>query len=146
MVGLDLRREPADARELRRLRPEERGQRHAVHVAADRGRRRVHVAVRVHPYEAQRLVLPADEVRRGGDRAGREAVIAAENDRNPALLQGGERGLVESLADLRDLTDVLLRGIAERLHFGDGRHQIALVYDGKPEGRETLGQPGDPES
>ncbi len=102
--------------------------------------------MRVHPYEAQRLVLPADEVRRGGDRTGREAVIAAENDRNPALLQGGERGLVESLADLRDLTDVLLGGIAERLHFGDGRHQIALVDDGKSEGRETLGQPGDAES
>ena len=45
--------------ELGRLGPEQRGERHAVHVAARRSRRRVHVAVRVDPDQAERLAAPA---------------------------------------------------------------------------------------
>ena len=38
----------------RRLAAEQRRQRHAVHVSASRRRRRIHVAVRVHPDQAER--------------------------------------------------------------------------------------------
>ncbi len=49
------RRRRADRRELRRFLPEQRRERHAVHVAAGRRLGRVHVAVRVDPDEAQRI-------------------------------------------------------------------------------------------
>ena len=102
-----------------------------------RARRRVHVAVRVDPDEAERLVVAAHEVGGGGDRAGREAVVAAEHERNAALLERRERGLVEPLADARDLADVLLVRIAERLDFGNRRDEIALVDDGDARARSA---------
>ena len=106
VLGRHLRREAADARELRRLRSEQRGERHAVDVAAAGGRRRVHVAVRVHPDQAERLLVAPDEVRRGRDRSGGEGVVAAEHERNAPFLEDRERRLVEPLADARDLADV----------------------------------------
>ena len=54
------------------------------------------------------LFVAPEEVGGGGDRPGREAVIAAEHERNAALLERGERRLVELLADARDLADVFL--------------------------------------
>ena len=48
-----------------------------------------------------------------------------------------ERRLVELLADARDLADVLLRRIADRLDLGNRRDQIALVDDGACRARSS---------
>ena len=109
-VGKHLGREAADPRELRRLLAEQRRQRHAVHVAAQRRRRRVHVAVRVDPQQADRQVrcVCLAHSARGADRSGAEAVIAAEHERDRALGERRERRLVQLRADLRDVADVFL--------------------------------------
>ena len=71
-IGADLGRALSDARQLCRLRTEQRGERHAVHVAARRDRRRVHVAVCVHPQQADVLALRCGEIRSRADRPGAE--------------------------------------------------------------------------
>ncbi len=139
----DLRREAADARQFRGLGPEQRRQRHAVDVAAVRRGRRVDVAVRVDPDQSERFVFAPHELRGRRDRSRGEAVIAAEHDRQRALLQGGERRLVQLFADARDFADVLLLRIAERLDFRDGRDEVAFVDDGHSERGEPLRQSGD---
>ena len=88
----DLRREAADLRELGGSRPEQRGERHAVHVAAERRRRRVHVAVRVHPDAGRAAAALAGPMRRRGrHRSGAEAVVAAEHERQCRRLERRER-------------------------------------------------------
>jgi hypothetical protein len=54
--GMDLWGSPADSGQLRRLAAEQRGERHAVDVAAQRRGGRVHVAVRVDPQEPHRQI------------------------------------------------------------------------------------------
>ena len=110
-----------------------------------RARRRVHVAVRVDPDEAERLLLATHEIRRRRDRPGREAVIATEDERQTALFERRQRRLVEPLADFRDLADVLLVRVAERLDLGDRRDEVALVDDGDAERGQALAEPGDAE-
>ena len=63
--------------------------------------------MRVHPDQAQLLAAGVQGARRTGHRAGGEGVIAAENDREPALTHGflGARGQVGT-------------------HPGDGRQKI----------------------
>ena len=114
--GCTFGREPADARQLRRLLAEQRRERHAVHVAAAAARRRVHVAVRVDPDQRR-------SARRCGGRSRRwpRPSPAARLWSPPstsgiaALLEHRERRLVEPLADPRDLADVLLLRVAGRL-------------------------------
>ena len=72
-VRAHFRRARADLRELGRLRPEQRRERHAVHVAAGGRRRRVHVAVRVHPEQADLAAVRGREIRRRADRPGAPA-------------------------------------------------------------------------
>ena len=64
MLRQHLRREAADPRQLRRLGAEQRRERHPVDVAARRRGRRVHVAVRVHPDQAERLAARGGRSRR----------------------------------------------------------------------------------
>ena len=52
---------------------------------------RVHVAVRVHPDQAELLAALAQERRRRRHRSGAEAVIAAEHDRHRAFVERAER-------------------------------------------------------
>ena len=90
--------------------PEQRRQRHAVHVAAGRRLRRVHVAVGIHPDQAER---PRDgaphPVRAGRHRSGREAVIAAEHERQRTLVERrAGRQSWSRAADPRDRLDELL--------------------------------------
>ena len=144
VLGQHLRREAADPRQLGGLGAEQRRERHAVDVAAGRTRRRVHVAVRVDPDQADRLLLPADEIGRRGDRSGRQAVIAAEDERKPALLERRERGLVQLLADPGDLADVFLAGIAERFRFRDRRDDIPFVDDRHAERGQPFANARDP--
>ena len=70
------------------LGPEKRGERHAVDVARQRRGGRVHVAVRVDPEEADREVLRATSPLGGRrHRAGADAVIAAEHDRQRPFVE-----------------------------------------------------------
>ena len=75
---------------------------------------------------------------------GAEAVIAAEHDRHGALEQRLERRLIQLLADLGDLPDVLLALVSRLLRFGDRRGEVALVDDRAAEARDLLAEPGDP--
>ena len=84
-------------RQLGRLGSEQRRERHAVDVAAQRRRRRVHVAVRVDPQQADRQVLAcacAQSAAAATDPAA-EAVIAAEHERHRAFVERRERRLIQ---------------------------------------------------
>ena len=84
-------------------------ERHAVDVAAQGGGRRVHVAVRVNPEQANRQLLRSPRPMRGRrHRPGGEAVVAAEHKRQGAVIQTPARRLVQLLTDLRDVVDILL--------------------------------------
>ena len=67
------------------------------------------------------ISLPArrGEIGRRADRSGRQRVIAAEDDRERALLERLVDLLVELLADARDFADVFLRRVALGPGFGD---------------------------
>ena len=83
----DRRLLAADAGELGGFRPEQRAERHAVDVAGIAGVGTIHVAVRVHPDQSERLAARA-LIRRGRrHRARAEAVIAAQHDRQRALMR-----------------------------------------------------------
>src|SRR4029077_19039948 len=104
----------------------------------------VHVAVRIHPEQADRQLLRRASPFGGcrdGSRA--ETVIAAEDDRHRTLVERSQRGLVELLADLRDIADVLLVLVAQLLRFGNWRGQVAFVDDGTAQCGELLPKPGD---
>src|SRR3954466_15444843 len=72
-------------------------------------------------------------------------MIAAEHDRDPALFHDGERGLIEPLAYSRDLADVFLARITERLDLRDRGDQVARVGDGQAQGGEPLAEAGNAE-
>ena len=92
-----LGRRAADARQLGRLGAEQRRERHAVDVAAQRCRGRVHVAVRVDPQQADRQLLrrprptpprPRPTRRPGcGRRRARAAARRLASDASAALVQ-----------------------------------------------------------
>ena len=89
------------------------------------------------------LSVAAQEIRGRRDRSRREAVVAAEHEREAAFLEHGERRLVELLADARDLADVFLARIAERLGLGNRRDEIAGVDDRHAQRRQPFAEPGD---
>ena len=64
----------------------EEGDRHAVHVAGRRGRRRVEIGMRVEPQHEQRPPGLGGMARDARDAAHRQAVVAAEEDREGAAL------------------------------------------------------------
>jgi hypothetical protein len=114
------RRRRSDGRELIRLLAEQGRERHPVHVAGVGGLRRVHVAVRVHPDQSKRIRGHATNVigaRR--DRASRQAVIAAEHQRQCVCLVRSQRDVIQAAAHAGDLVDVLLRRIDGLRRFGN---------------------------
>jgi hypothetical protein len=139
----DFGREVADAGQFRRLRPQQRGQRHPVHVAARRRRGGVHVAVGVHPEQAERLVLSPGEFGGRADRTRREAVIPAEHERDPPFLERAQRRFVQLLADARDLADVALVRVARGFHLRNRRGDVPPFHDGVAERLQFLVQAGD---
>ena len=72
-------------------------------------------------------------------------MIAAEHERNPALFEDAKRRLVQLLAEARDLADVFLARIAERLDLRDRRDEIARIDDRDPEAGQSFAQPCNPE-
>ena len=109
-------------------------------------RRRVHVAVRVDPDQAERLAARAGRNRRSprpNRRPGSGRRRARAGCRRFSSTR--ERRLVEPLADARDLADVFLGRVAERLDLRDRRDQIALVDDREAERGEPFAEPGNAE-
>ncbi len=142
--GQHLRRETGDAGELRRFRAEERRERHAVHVAARRAGRRIHVAMRVDPQEADRqLPFGARPVRRGRNRSRGETVIAAEGQRQRACVERRAAGLIQRLADARDFADVPLVLVARAPRLRNRRRQVAFVGDVETERAQAIRKSGD---
>src|SRR6266545_4857537 len=102
--------------------------------------------MRVHPNQPEGLSFPPHEIRRRGDRPRRQGMITAEHERSAPLFEHPERGLVQPLADPRDVADVFLRRISFSLNLWNRRDEIAGVDDGDPEAGEPFGEAGDPES
>ena len=94
--------------------------------------RRVHVAVRVDPEQADLAALGRREVGRRADRSGRQRVVAAQHDRQRAVLVRLVDLLIELLAHARDLPDVFLLRIAFRLRLRDGRRRSPLSMTTQP--------------
>ncbi len=127
--------DPIDASSCRLL-AEQGRQRHPVHVAGGGRLRRVHVAVRVHPDQAERIRRhAANVVGARGHRAGGQAVIAAEHQRQRACLVRLQRDVVQAAAHGGDLVDVLLRRIDGLCRLGNRRGQIALIADRRTRAR-----------
>src|SRR5439155_24427344 len=104
----------------------------------------VHVAMSVHPEQADRQLLrPARPIGGGRDRSRPQAVIAAEHHRHRTLVQRSERRLIDLLADLRDVADVLLLLVAQLLRLRNRRREVALVDDGVSETNKPFAEPRD---
>src|SRR6516165_11730103 len=94
---IDGRRAAADADQLRRTEAAQARDRHAVHVTARGELAGVEVGVGIEPQHAQFAALLAAVPCDGCDRADAEAVIAAEQDRQPPLLYLAVHALVHQL-------------------------------------------------
>ena len=138
-----LRRERADLRELGRLGTKQRRERHPMHVAGQRGCRRVHVAMRVDPQQPDRQLLRLASPFGGRcHRSRAETVIAAEHHWHRPFVERSQRRLIELLADLGDVADVLFALVAQLLRLGNRRWQIAFVDDRVAECGEPFSEPG----
>ena len=139
------RRESADARQRLRPLPHDRGQRHAVEVAARRGLGGVGVGVSVDPQQPDPIAgaLFARRRRHPRDRPHRHRVIAAEDHRQPSREPDPAHHLGERLEDPRDLLEVagaLVSRAGERLDHGGG--EVALVDDLAPQAPDLLDEAG----
>ena len=116
---------------VERLRPQaqQRGQRHAVHVARGRGVRRVDVGVGVDPEHADLLALAAIELRHAGDGAGGQRVVAAQHQRRHAFFERLHHGLGGARAGFGNLLQVAGILAAEGLGLGDLDENVAAVGD-----------------
>ena len=116
--------------------------RHAVHVARGRGRRRVVVRMGVEPQDEQLAPCLGGVARHSGDRPHRQAVVAAEHQRQPPLAQD-RMGLAREVAcpggDFREMARPAF-GRA-RVAGGMAGSEVAEVHDLVPELAE---RPDDP--
>ena len=87
VLGQDRGAVAGESRELVRFGAKDGRERHAVNVARLAGLRRVHVAVRVDPQQSELLIALAQKGCSGGHRSSAQAVIAAERDRQRALVE-----------------------------------------------------------
>src|SRR6185436_12641144 len=95
--------------------------------------------------QAERLAGgAANEVRARRDRAGGEAVIAAEHERQRTVLERARAHLVEHLADACDLLDVLLGRVDRLLYLGDLRRKVAAIDDRAAERDDLIAKARDP--
>ena len=141
--GLDRGGRPADGGQLAGLRSEQRGERHAVDVAAGAGIGRVHVAVRVDPEQAEASALPPGGGGGGGGGAGGQAVIAAEDHGDRARRVRRVGRLEQPAADAGDGADVLLACGAGLNGFPDRRDQVAPIRDRVAEAGDAVAEAGD---
>ncbi len=111
----------------------------------ERRRRRVHVAVRVDPDQADRQIARLLRPRRPRpptDPAARLWSPPSTSGIAPSSSDCSAR-LIELLADLRDVADVFLALVAQLLRFRDRRGEIAFVDDGVAERGDALAEAGD---
>ncbi len=95
--------------------------------------------MRVEPDEPERLVCRSPHpIGAGGHRAGREAVVAAEYERQRASLERLQHHSIESLADPGNVADVLLRSLGRFLRLGNRRWQVPLVDDRAAQGGDPI--------
>src|SRR5205823_10211061 len=91
----------------------------------------------------ERLLLAPHEVGGRGDGTRGQRMISAEDEREPALFEDAERRLVQLFADARDLADVFLTRIAERLDFRNRRDEIPFIDHRDAKRRQTFGETAD---
>ncbi len=126
-----------------RAQAEQRGQRHAVHVARGRGLRGIDVGVGIDPDNADLLVLAAVELGDTRDGTSREGMVATQHQRGHTVAEGtddGTRGLVAGFGDLVEKTGMYVAGAAG---FGNFYGHIAAVGDLVAERFEPRFQTGD---
>ena len=112
-------------------------------IAAGRGVGGVHVGVGVDPEEADFLVLAAVELGDAGDRAGRDRVIAAEDEGTlPASSVFSTRSALLG-AGGGDFLEILGVGGAFFLLLGDGDGDVAGIFDNVADGFEAGFESGD---
>ena len=115
----------------------EEGDRHAVHVAGWRGRRRVVIGMRVEPQHEQRALGFRRMARHARDAAHRQAVVAAEEDREGAALHRAIGRVVDGPRPAGDLGRIARRTLEPDRRVGD-RHDVAAVGDIDSRARPAL--------
>ena len=111
----------------------ERGERHAVYVAAGRGFRGIDVGVGVDPDQADRLVLSAVELGDAGDRAGCHGMIPAKRQWDFPGLERLDHELRMFRAGGGDLFQIFGVRVAFFFLLGNGDGDVATVFDLVPE-------------
>ena len=99
-----------------------------MHVAAGAGLRSIHVGMRVDPDQADLLLALAETAGDSGDRANRDGVVAAEDQRH---FSGGRRffdGQTQAAARVGDLVQEARLGGAFGRGFTLGYRDVALVF------------------
>ena len=114
-----------------------------MNVARRRGVGSVRIAVRVEPNKAQRLPLAREEAGRARHRADRDAVVAAEDQRQPVPLEALLHRRPQLLAERHDRRLVPELPLADLLGLGDHHVEIAGVLDLVPELLEARLEIGD---
>ena len=112
-----------------RPQPQQRGQRHAVHVARGRGLRGVDVGVGVDPEHADLLLLAAIELRHAGDRPRRQRVVPAQHQRRHAFFKRLHHGFGGARAGFGNLLQIAGVLAAKSLGFGNFDEDITAVGD-----------------
>src|ERR1035437_5679711 len=134
---LHFGREVVDLAQFDGRKTHERGERHAVHVAAGGRVGRVHVGVRVDPEKADFLVLATVELGHPRHRTHSNGVIAAEDERNFAGFERLQRQFGALGAGSGDFLEVFGVGCAFFFLFGDGDGDVPGVFDNVPDGFEA---------
>src|SRR4051794_21710380 len=106
----------------------------------------IHVAVRIDPDQAQRLIRGAPHpIRTRGHRPGGHAVVAAEHQRKCAMFQRLQAHGIQPPTDAGDLVDVLLAIVRFLVDLWNGCWHIAAIEHRPAERGELIGQPRNPE-
>ncbi len=136
-------REVVNVAEFDGRKAHDRGERHAVDVAAGRRIRRVHISVSVDPEKSDFLVLAPVELGHAGYRTSRHRMIAAQDKRNFARFERLQYQVSALDAGGGDFLEVF--GIRHALFFlfRDGDGDVAGVFDNVADGFEARFESGD---
>jgi len=94
----------------------------------------------IHNKPIGRPLRPPGPCGRRAHGTGGQAMVAAEDERHRAVLERGERYVVQPLADIRDVADVVLPFVGPFLRLRNRRRQIAFVDHREAERGEVLVQ------
>ena len=137
-------REVVDLAKLNGRKAHERGEWHAVDVAARRRVGRVHVGVSVDPEQSDFLVPAAVELGHPGHRAHSNRVIAAEDERNLAGFERLQYQIGALGAGGGDFLEVFGIGGACFFLLGNGDGNVAGIFDNVPDGFKARIESGNP--